>query len=136
MWSNIGVDLKLNPVEQGLYSDMYNNHAFEAMYNYWTNDIIDPDELVSYAILPESSEAFQTGWQNQEAIDLAKRGAAELDPEKRKEIYFRIQEIYAEESPMLYLYHKPYLDAMTANVHDFGHPPTGQWVWKRTWISQ
>ncbi len=136
MWSKIGVDLQLNPVEQGLYSDMYNNHTFQAMYNYWTNDIIDPDELVSYALLPESSEAFQTGWQNQEAIDLAKRGAAELDPEKRREIYFRIQEIYAAESPMLYLYHKPYLDAMTTNAHDFGHPPTGQWVWKRTWISR
>jgi hypothetical protein len=23
---------------------------------------------------------------------------------------------------------------MTTKVHNFGHPPTGQWVWKATWL--
>ncbi len=134
MWSQIGVNLTLNPVESGVYTDNYQNHEFETMINYWTNDIIDPDELVAYVILPESSEAYQTGWSNAEAVQLAKDGASELDPAKRKEIYFRIQEIYAADSPMLYLYHKPYVDVTSLKVHNFSQPPTGQWVWKKTWI--
>lgn len=136
MWSKIGVNLTLEPVESGVNTDDYNNHTFQTIVESWTNDIIDPDELVAYAILPESSQNFQTGWSNAEATDLAKQGAAEVDPGKRKTIYFRIQEIYAAESPMLSLYHKPYVDVTTPKVHAFGHPPTGQWVWKKTWLEK
>jgi peptide/nickel transport system substrate-binding protein len=136
MWSQIGVDVTINPVEQGVYTDSYRSHTFQAMYNSWTNDIIDPDELIAYAILPESSEAFETGWQNAEATELAKQGAAETDPAKRQTIYYRIQEIWNSEAPMVPLYHKPYIDVTTVQVHNFGHPPTGQWVWKKTWMEQ
>jgi peptide/nickel transport system substrate-binding protein len=85
-------------------------------------------------VLPESSEAFQTGWSNAEAIDLANKGAAETDPAKREPIYFRIQEIWNSEAPMVPLYHKPYIDVTSLAVHNMGHPPTGQWVFKKTWI--
>ncbi|MFN8591799.1 MAG: ABC transporter substrate-binding protein [Thermomicrobiales bacterium] len=136
MWSQIGVELTISPFESGVLFDDYNNNNFQAMSNYWTNDIIDPDELVAYAVLPESTEAFRTGWNNKEAQDLARQGAAESDPAKRKEIYFRIQEIYNEDSPMLMLYHKPYVDVTTTKVHNHNHPPTGQWDWRTTWIEQ
>ncbi|MFN8661426.1 MAG: ABC transporter substrate-binding protein, partial [Thermomicrobiales bacterium] len=136
MWSQIGVDVTITPTEGTTLNDDYNNQNFQAMTNYWTNDIIDPDELVAYAILPESSQAFQTGWMNDEAQKLAKDGAAEPDPAKRDEMYRRIQEIYHEESPMLALYYRPYLDITTIKVHNFGHPPTGQFDWRTTWIEQ
>lgn len=136
MWSQIGVEVTITPTEATALNDDYNNQNFQAMTNYWTNDIIDPDELVAYAILPESSEAFQTGWSNEEAQQLARDGAAEADPALREEMYHRIQEIYNEESPMLALYYKPYLDVTTIKVHNFGHPPTGQFEWKTTWIEQ
>jgi peptide/nickel transport system substrate-binding protein len=136
MWSQIGVDLELDPVEQAVWKDAYDNNEFEIQYNGWTNDIIDPDELVSYAILPDSSENYHTGWTNQEAMDLAQKARAELDPDKRKQLYFRIQEIFNADSPMILLYQVPYVDVTTTKVHNFGHPPTGQWVWKKTWIEQ
>lgn len=136
MWSQIGVEVTITPVEGTTLNDDYNNQNFQAMTNYWTNDIIDPDELVAYAILPESSQAFQTGWMNEEAQQLAKDGAAEPDSAKRDEMYRRIQEIYHEESPMLALYYRPYLDITTVKVHNFGHPPTGQFDWRTTWIEQ
>ncbi len=134
MWSQIGVDVQLAPTEQSVYYDDWTNEAYQAQIGYWTNDIIDPDELVTFAVLPESSNAFHTGWSNAEAVELAKQGATELDPAKRKEIYFRIQAIFNEDAPMVLLYHKPYVEVMTTKVHNFGHPPTGQWVWKATWL--
>jgi len=67
---------------------------------------------------------------------LAQPRPAEPDPDKRKEIYFRIQEIYNQDSPMVLLYHKPYVNVTTTRVHNFGHPPTGQYDWKATWIEQ
>jgi len=136
MWSQIGVDLTISPLERSVVLDNYRANAFEAQVVSWTNDIIDPDELVAYAILPESSEAYHTGYANPEAQELARQGAAELDPAKRKEIYFRIQELFNEDAVMLLLYHKPYIDVTTTRVRNFGHPPTGQWDWKKTWMEQ
>jgi peptide/nickel transport system substrate-binding protein len=136
MWSKIGIDLTISPLERSVVLDNYRSNSFQSQVNGWTNDIIDPDELVAYAVLPESSEAYHTGWANPEAQDLARKGASELDPAKRKEIYFRIQEIFNEDSPQLLLYHKPYIDVTTTKVHHLGHPPTGQWEWKQTWLEQ
>jgi peptide/nickel transport system substrate-binding protein len=136
MWSQIGVEVTITPTEGSVLNEDYNNHNFQAMTNYWTNDIVDPDELVAYAVLPESSEAFQTGWNNTEAQDLARQGAAEPDPSNRKDIYFRIQELFNQDSPMLPLYYKPYVDVTTVQVHNFNHPPTGEYDWKLTWIEQ
>jgi peptide/nickel transport system substrate-binding protein len=136
MWSQIGVEVTITPVEASVLNEDYNTRNFQAMTNYWTNDIVDPDELVAYAVLPESSEAFGTGWANPEAQDLARQGASELEPAKREEIYFRIQEIYNEESPMLPLYYTPYVNLTTVGVHNFNHPPTGEYDWKLTWIEQ
>jgi peptide/nickel transport system substrate-binding protein len=136
MWSQIGVDVQLTPVEQSLYYDVWTNEQFQAWIGYWTNDIIDPDELVTFLVLPDSSNHYHTGWSNQEAMDLAKKAATEMDPEQRRQDYYRIQEIFNAEAPMVLLFHKPYLDAMSPKVHNFQHPPTGQWVWKGTWIEQ
>jgi len=136
MWSQIGVEVTITPVEGSVLNEDYNSRNFQAMTNYWTNDIVDPDELVAYAILPESSGAFGTGWANPEAQDLARKGASELDAAKREEIYFRIQEIYNEESPMLPLYYTPYVNLTTVGVHNFNHPPTGEYDWKLTWLEQ
>lgn len=136
MWSQIGVEVTITPLEGTVLNDAYNANDFQALSTSWTNDIIDPDELVAYAVLPESSEAYHTGWQNEEAQNLAHEGAAETDPAKRQEIYYRIQEIFLEDSPMLATYHRPYLDITTTKVHNFGHPPTGQFDWKKTWIEQ
>ena len=136
MWSQIGVDVTIAPTEGTTFNDDFLKANFQAMSNYFTYDIVDPDEIVAFSVLPESAEAFETGWANPEAQDLARQGAAEPDPEKRKEIYFRIQEIYNEDSPMVILYHRPYINVTTTRVHNFGHPPTGQYAWTTTWIEQ
>jgi peptide/nickel transport system substrate-binding protein len=136
MWAKINVDVSIAPTEQSTFNANFANENFQAMCNYWTNDIIDPDELVAWAIEPKTSNAFHTGWSNPEAVDLAAKGRAEQDPEKRKLIYFRIQEIFNEDAPDVLLYHKPYVNVLTKKVHDFEEPPTGQFIWKKTWIEQ
>jgi peptide/nickel transport system substrate-binding protein len=136
MWSQIGVTVNLSPLEQGVYYATWMDETYQADILYWTNDIIDPDEVATTAIIPDSQNAFHTSWRNQEAIDLTVAGRAELDPEKRKEIYFRLQELYNQDAPVVLVYYKPLLNAVTNRVHDFFQPPTGQWNWKRTWIEQ
>jgi peptide/nickel transport system substrate-binding protein len=136
MWSQIGVEVTINPLETSVWNEAFSNADFQSMSVYWTNDIIDPDELVGFAVLPDAVQAFHTGWEHAEAQELARQGPAEADPEQRKEIYFRIQEIHSEESPMLPLYYEAFIDVTTTRVHNFQHPPTGQYNWKATWMEQ
>jgi peptide/nickel transport system substrate-binding protein len=136
MWAKINVDVTIAPTELSVFNDNFANENFQAMTTYWTNDIIDPDELVAFAIEPSTADAFHTGWSNSEAVDLAAKGRAEQDPEKRKQMYFRIQELFNQDAVMGLLYHKPYINVLSKKVHGFQQPPTGQWVWKETWIEQ
>jgi peptide/nickel transport system substrate-binding protein len=136
MRSQIGVEVTINPVEPSVFNEDLTNYNFQSVSVYWTNDIIDPDELVGFSVLPEPVQAFFTGWENAEAQELTVQGAGEPDPAKREEIYFRIQEIVSEESHMMPMYYEPYLNATTTRVHNFKHPPTGQYDWRTTWMEQ
>lgn len=136
MWSKIGVNLDILQLEQGVLNDNYRNNNFQARLSGWTNDIIDPDELVSYAILPEQTENYHTGWVNQEAIDLATQARSILDPEQRKQLYYRVQEIHMQDAPWIYLYVLPYVDVMNKKVKDYFHHPMGQWVFKNMYVEE
>jgi len=135
MWSKIGVDLDIVQLEQGVFTNNYRQNKFQARLAGWTNDIIDPDELVSYAILPDQTENYHTGWVNQEAIDLAKQARQTLDPEKRRQLYYRIQEIHMHDAPFVYLFVIPYVDVLRKRVQGFFHHPMGQWVFKRMYVT-
>jgi len=132
MWAKIGIDLDIQQLEQAIVTDNYRNNKFEIYATGWTNDIIDPDELVSYAILPEQVQNYHTGWTNQEAIDLANKGRTELKDDERRKIYYRIQEIHMQDAPFVYLYVVPYIDVVKKTVQGFFHNPMGQWDWSKT----
>jgi peptide/nickel transport system substrate-binding protein len=134
MWSQIGIELDIQQLEQAVATENYRTNKFEANATGWTNDIIDPDELVSYAILPEQVENYHTGWTNQEAIDLANKGRAVLDDAERRKIYYRIQEIHMQDAPFIYLFTLPYVDVLKKSVKGFFHHPMGQWVFSKTSI--
>ncbi len=134
MWAKIGIDLDIQQMEQAVVTDNYRGNKFEAYATGWTNDIIDPDELVSYAILPEQVQNYHTGWTNQEAIDLAHKGRTEQGDAARRKIYYRIQEIHMQDAPFIYLFVVPYIDVVKKSVQGFFHNPMGQWDWSKTSI--
>jgi peptide/nickel transport system substrate-binding protein len=136
MWAGIGVELDILPLEQTIFRDNYRQNKFESRLSGWTNDIIDPDELVGYAILPEATENYHTGWTDQQAIDLAHQGQTELDDAKRREIYYQIQQIHMEAAPFVYLWVVPYVDALHKKVKGFFHNPMGHYNFTNTYIEE
>lgn len=136
MWAEIGVNLEIQQLEAGVLTENYRTNQFEARLSGWTNDIIDPDQLASYAILPEQTENYHTGWENEEAIELAREARTTLDPDERREMYHRIQEIHMEEAPFIYLYTMPYLDALRERVQDYFHHPMGHYVFKNMTVDE
>ena len=61
---------------------------------YWTNDIIDPDEVVTFGVdVTAGANAFDTCWTNPEPAKLANQARSEPDPAKRQDLYNQIQQI-------------------------------------------
>ncbi|MDZ4716994.1 MAG: ABC transporter substrate-binding protein [Roseiflexaceae bacterium] len=135
MWSKIGIELDIQQLEQAVVTDNYRSNKFEAYATGWTNDIIDPDELVSYAIIPDNFENYHTGWINDEAVEMAKKGRTVLDDAGRRTIYYRIQELHMQDAPFVYLYVLPYTNVLTKKIDGFLHHPMGQWVFAKTSVS-
>lgn len=134
MWAKINVELDIQQMDSAVSRNNYLHNDFVTNLSGWTNDIIDPDELVSYAILPESNENYHTGWTNQQAIDLAHQAQTTLDPAKRRQLYYQIQKIHKDDAPFVYLYVIPYVDVLAANVKGYFHHPMGQYVFKNTYL--
>jgi len=93
---------------------------------YWTNDIIDPDEVTTFAVDPKGgANAFNTYWSNDKATALVHKARAELNPVKRGAMYKQIQKIVYDESPFLVLDYSPYRYAQGKWVHGFHVNPLG-----------
>ena len=94
---------------------------------YWTNDIIDPDEVTTFAVDPKGgANAFSSYWGNAQATKLVHQARAELNPAKRGAMYTQIQKIVYDESPFLVLDYSPYRYAHGKWVHGFHASPLGQ----------
>jgi peptide/nickel transport system substrate-binding protein len=95
---------------------------------YWTNDIIDPDEVTTFAIDPKGgANAFSTYWSNDRATELVHKARVERNPAKRSAMYKEIQKIQYQEAPFLVLDYSPYRYAHGNWVHGFHASPLGNY---------
>jgi peptide/nickel transport system substrate-binding protein len=95
---------------------------------YWTNDIIDPDEVTTFAVDPKGgANAFNTYWSNARATKLVHKARAERNSSKRAAMYKAIQSIMYKESPFLVLDYSPYRYAQGKWVHGFHASPLGNY---------
>jgi peptide/nickel transport system substrate-binding protein len=93
---------------------------------YWTNDIIDPDEVTTFAVDPNGgANAFNTYWSDARATALVKAARSELNTAKRAQMYAQIQKIVYQQSPFLVLDYSPYRYAQGTWVTGFHVNPLG-----------
>ncbi len=105
------------------------------MTSYWTMDIADPDELVSFSVDPtQGSHSFQTWYDNPVASKAAQDAAREFDPAKRQELYSLVQKTAAEDAFMGFLYYSPYRYAYSSKVQGFEVYPTGNYHLEDVWL--
>lgn len=126
MWAEVGVTLNIEQVDAATRTARYRANDFQMRTSAWTNDINDPSQITSYFAIYDVVESLHTGFQNAELEDLFQQSQAELDPAKRAEQYRRIQEIYVDAAPIIFLYETPYPVALRNNVKGFYQIPLGQ----------
>jgi peptide/nickel transport system substrate-binding protein len=104
-------------------------------FSYWTMDIADPDELVTFAIDPKGGAfSFYTHYNNPAVTKLSHHAQREVNPAKRAVLYSKLQRIAASEANLGYLYYSPYRWAYTSKLHGFLVQPLGNYHLEDAWL--
>ena len=130
-WAKIGVTLNILSLEPALARSKIAALDYEIVVSHWTNDINDPSQQCEYVCMHEVCNSYDTGWINMEVEALVEEGLRELDFEKRKQIYFKIQEIHHQEVPMMALFYTPFPVVMKNEVEGFIQTPLGNYRFEK-----
>ncbi|WP_414475238.1 peptide ABC transporter substrate-binding protein [Microvirga sp. M2] len=144
-WQQIGVSIKINNMPGAvIWGDFYVRSQFQALLvgtAFRTG--VDPDPAPRFASdaipVKGGSGGNYMQWVNPEADKLMKEGQITFNQEKRKEIYFKVQEIVREELPIMPLFQYAPLEGIKDGL--IGYRPNinqrqnawnlGSWYWAR-----
>jgi peptide/nickel transport system substrate-binding protein len=133
--AQVGVTANIEKQEVGQAWETEISGDYDLSVNYWTNDIIDPDEKTSFSLYGDPDNlSYHTRYKNPEVTKLIDEGRAELDPEKRKAIYYKIQAIVKDDVHWIDLYYSPYRNASQIYVKNFTQNPLGRFTLEDTEI--
>jgi len=95
---------------------------------YWTNDIIDPDEVTTFGVdVTAGSEDFDTFWTDKATATLATNARSETNAATRAQMYAQIQQTVYDQVPYLPLEYPPFRYAQGKWVSGFKASPLGNY---------
>ena len=133
----LGINVHFKQVDPSTEFANEQEFKYELGFSYWTMDIADPDELVTFAVDPNSgAKSFYTDYSNPDVIKWTHEAQHEFDKTKRQELYTNIQKQAAEDAFMAFLFYSPYRYAYTDKLHGFYVYPTGNYHMEDAWLSK
>jgi peptide/nickel transport system substrate-binding protein len=134
--SQIGITMKINPVEQTTMQDAINSEQYTVSIGNWTNDTPDPDELLGVSLDYTAQNAHHSNYHSDEARNLVLAGRKELDPGKRQALYSDMQRIINRDCPFIYTVDQDRLYASRPSVKDFTPNSQGKYDFQNVWLSK
>jgi peptide/nickel transport system substrate-binding protein len=132
----LGITVTFKQEDQNTAFADINARKYQMGFSYWTMDIADPDELVSFAIDPKGGGAssFYTGYDNPKLVTLSHQAQRTEDTATRTQLYAQIQKIAADDAFLGFLYYSPFRYASSSKVHGFQVYPLGNYHLEDVWL--
>jgi peptide/nickel transport system substrate-binding protein len=125
---DLGITVKIQNVDPSAASELQHTQKYEITHSYWTMDIADPDELVTFAVDPESgAHSFYTGYKNPKVIADTKKAQQTFDDAGRQKLYTAIQKQAADDAFLGFLFYSPFSYSYSTKVSGFQVFPTGNY---------
>lgn len=121
--ARLKVTRKSSPINQAMQRGAV--HMNLQMWN--TAPQGDPHFFICSIFTTDAGSNFM-GYRNAELDKLAQKGKATFDPEKRKRIYDRIQQIIYDECPVIVLFHKSMVTAVSDRVKNYRIHPAEKYL--------
>lgn len=127
-----GVTVNIRKVDPSSSWDMEVNGEFDLAMNYWTNDIIDPDQKTTFVVGHDANMNYMTRYKNDKVKDLVAAARVEMDPAKREAMYIEIQTIAKDDAHWIDLFYSPYRNVSRKNIEGFYQNPLGRFFLEDT----
>ncbi|MPM38854.1 Heme-binding protein A [bioreactor metagenome] len=124
-WAKIGVDVNICSYEKVTYTDNLYGTNFDVVVDYWTDDICDPSEFMTYLCNFDLCSGFDTNYKVEGIEELNKQANAELDEAARKQLYYQIEKLIADAYIYVPICTIPYANAVSTSVSNFVQTPLG-----------
>ena len=132
----LNIDVSIEIVDDATFTSRTFGPKFEMNVQYMTSDIIDPDELMGFAVVPGAgSDALWTYYKNPAIDRMATQAAGILDRGQRQRLYGQIDAVHHDDAPMIFLYHAPSLSVTSAKLQGFKVLTTGNYRLEECWFS-
>jgi peptide/nickel transport system substrate-binding protein len=133
----LGIKIAIQQLDPNTVATDYQNLNYDMTFSYWTMDIPDPDELVTFSVDPAAgAKSFYTAYNNPQVVKDAHLAEQTLSTSARQTLYNYIQDHAASDAFMAFLYYSPYAYATTSTVHGFFVTPLGNYHLENVWLSK
>lgn len=137
----LGIKVQVHQLDPSEVQAQEQSFHYGMRETYWTNDITDPDEYTSFTLCgsgPKCGGVFAnfTHFNDPEINKLTLQGETTLNTAKRAAIYKRIQQLAAQQIPMVWLGYSPFSYAYGSGVHGFRVSTQGNTHFENVWLSK
>lgn len=124
--AKVGVTVTIQKVDPGQSWNMLVDGSYDISANYWTNDILDPDEKTTFVLGHDSNNNYMTHYTNLTVKALVEQARGEMDTTKRAALYKQIQETAKADVNWVDLYYSPYRNVSRKTIEHFDQNPLGR----------
>jgi peptide/nickel transport system substrate-binding protein len=124
----VGINVNIQSYElTTAYSKEDSGHS-QMGERYWTNDIIDPDEVATFgADCQGGANAFSSYWCDSQVNKDVDQARSELNSTVRQQLYNQVQQAVYQQSPFIVVDYSPYRYGVGHWVHGFHATPLGNY---------
>ena len=127
-----GIGVTIQKVDPSQTWEMLSTGEYDLMVNYWTNDIIDPDQKTTFVLGHDVNLNYYSRYENPVVKDMVTAARIELDPVKREAMYVELQKIAKADVNWIDLYYSPYRNVTQGNIENFYQSPLGRFFLEDT----
>ena len=127
----VDISVTLQKVDPSQTWDILISGDYDLGVNYWTNDILDPDQKTTFVLGHDVNKNYMTNYMNDAVKDMVAAARLEMDPAKRAALYADIQKQAKADVHWIDLYYSPFISVTRKGVEHFGQNPLG-----RFWLEQ
>jgi peptide/nickel transport system substrate-binding protein len=134
----LGITVNIRSLDPSEVTAQEQSFHFGMRETYWTMDIVDPDEWVSFGFGGTAGGSFSnfTHYDDPAVDALIKQSETTFDSATRASIYTQIQTQVAQDAPMVWLGSSPYTYVYSKNLHGYTVYPEGNAHLEDAWLSK
>ena len=119
--------MSLQGLEEAAFYAKINASEHQMGLNDWVMDTSDPDDIM-WSVFSTKRARQRMGYENPQVDKLNKDAQVERDPQKRREMYFKSQQLILQDAPFVTLGYAPRAMGAKANVQGLLVGPLGDVV--------